>query len=94
VIHGRLAALARLDPKQERDCLKLLNVIEDILRKQQHIIESIATKVANAFDRSNDTLPLLNQIESQVPKQQSQRLQQVGIGALSASIFDLVQVTT
>jgi hypothetical protein len=93
-IHGRLAAVARVDPKQERNCLKLLDLIEDSLRKQRHVIESIATKVAKTFDRSVDTLPLLNQIESQLPKRQSQHQQPINIDTLFSSIFDLVPVTT
>jgi hypothetical protein len=93
-IHGRLAALARVEPTQERDCSKLLDVIEDNLRKQRHIIESIATKVVKAFDRFTDTLPLLNQIESQLLKRQSQQQQPSGIDPLFASIFDLIPVTT
>jgi hypothetical protein len=89
----RLAALTRLDPKQERDCAKFLDVIEDNLRKQRRVIESIATQVVKAFDRSADTLPLLNQIESQLPKRQSQH-QPSGIDGLFASVFDLIPVTT
>jgi hypothetical protein len=92
-IHFRLAALLHLDPKKEYDIPKMFDMMEQNIRRQRFVIESIASKVANCRDLSLETLPLLSQIDSQIQGQQPQA-KVTGLDEMFSSVFDLIPLTT
>jgi hypothetical protein len=89
----RLAGMLRVDMKTSPSCAKLVDGIDDALRKQRLAIEAIASKAS--LDRSMETLALLHRIEEHVEKPLARgRAAPAGLDAMFLPVFELMPITS